>query len=185
MSTRPRKKRQIERGYWTAETVANILQRQARNTPDAVAIAAPGHPPVSYRQALAQAELLAAALAALGVRRGDVVSVQLPSIPEFVMIYYAAARLGAVFSTLHMPYGRSEVEPILRHARTSAVFCTAASDKSDPPGVFVGLTEQLPSLRHVISVGPPRPGVLSFAALIAPALTARCCRRLRSQPMPP
>jgi cyclohexanecarboxylate-CoA ligase len=162
-------RQQIEGGYWTAETVASVLQRQARDTPDAIAIAAPGHPPASYRQALAQAEQLAAALAALGVRRGDVVSVQLPSIPEFVIIYYAAARLGAVFSTLHMPYGRGEVEPILRHAHTSAVFCTTASDKSDPPGVFVGLTDQLPDLRHVISVGSPRPGVLSFAELIAGA----------------
>ena len=67
--------------------------------------------------------MIAAALTALTIRRGDVVSVQLPSIPEFVIVYYAAARLGAVFSTLHMPYGCGEVEPILRHAHASAVFC--------------------------------------------------------------
>jgi acyl-coenzyme A synthetase/AMP-(fatty) acid ligase len=95
--------------------------------------------------------------------------VQLPSIPEFVIVYYAAARLGAVFSTLHMPYGRGEVEPILQHAHASAVFCAAANDKSDAPGMFAGLTEQLPSLRHVISVGPPRPGVLSFQDLVGGA----------------
>jgi cyclohexanecarboxylate-CoA ligase len=162
-------RRQIEGGFWTAETVASILQRRARDTPDAIAIAAPGHVPVSYSEALAQAERLAAALTTLGLRRGDVVSVQLPSIPEFVFIYYAAARLGAVFSTLHMPYGRGEVEPILRHAHASAVFCAAAGDKSDPPGMFVGLTQQLPSLRHVIALGPSRPGVLCFAELIAGA----------------
>ena len=73
-------------------------------------------------------------------------TVQLPSIPEFVVIYYAAARLGAVFSTLHVPYGRGEVETILRHAQASVVFCAAASDNYDPPGMFVGLAEQLPSL---------------------------------------
>ena len=162
-------RRQVEAAFWTAETVASALQRWARDTPDAIAIAAPGYAPVSYDEALAQAERLAAALTALTIRRGDVVSVQLPSIPEFVIVYYAAARLGAVFSTLHMPYGCGEVEPILRHAHASAVFCAAASDKSDLPGMFVGLTEQLPSLRHVISVGPPRPGVLSFQDLVAGA----------------
>jgi cyclohexanecarboxylate-CoA ligase len=162
-------RRQIEAGFWTAETVASVLQRRTRDVPDAIAIAAPGHPPISYVDVLARAERLAAALTALGIRRGDVISVQLPSIREFVIIYYAAARLGAVFSTLHMPYGRGEVEPILRHAKASAVFCTGASDKSDPPDMFVSLAEQLPSLRHVISVGPPRPGVLSFQDLVAGA----------------
>jgi cyclohexanecarboxylate-CoA ligase len=162
-------RRQIDSEFWTADTVASILQRRAHDMPDATAVVAPGHEPISFGQLLVQAERLAAALTALGVKRGDVVTVQLPSIPEFVVIYYAAARLGAVFSTLHMPYGRGEIEPILRHAQASAVFCTAASDKSDPPGMFVGLAEQLPSLRHVISVGPPRPGVLSFHDLVADA----------------
>jgi cyclohexanecarboxylate-CoA ligase len=162
-------RRQIDSEFWTADTVASILQRRAHDMPDATAVVAPGHAAISFGQLLVQAERLAAALTALGVKRGDVVTVQLPSIPEFVVIYYAAARLGAVFSTLHMPYGRDEIEPILRHAQASAVFCAAASDKSDPPGMFVGLAEQLSSLRHVISVGPPRPGVLSFHDLVADA----------------
>src|SRR5262249_53214047 len=80
-------RRQVDAGFWTAETVASIVQQRAHDTPDAIAIAAPGHPPVSYAEALAQAERLTTALTALGVRRGDVVSVHLPSIPEFVIIY--------------------------------------------------------------------------------------------------
>ena len=150
---------------WTAETVAGIFQRQARQRPESIATAAPGHTPVKYGEALERAERLAASLTALGIGRGDVIVVQLPSIPEFVIIYHAAARLGAVVSTLHMPYGRSEAEPILRHAQASAVFCASANGKSDPPGMFASLAEQLPHLRHVICVGPPRPGVLSFARL--------------------
>ena len=109
---------------------------------------------MSFSAALDQAERLAAALAALGVRRGDVVSVQLPSTPEFVIIYHAIARLGAVLTTLHMAYGPDEAEPILRHARARAVFCSAASDKSDPPGLFTALAQRLPNLQHVIAVGP-------------------------------
>ena len=49
--------------------------------------------------------------------------VQLPSSPDFLIAYYAAARLGAVLSTLHMPYGPVEAEPLLRHARARAVIC--------------------------------------------------------------
>jgi cyclohexanecarboxylate-CoA ligase len=162
-------RREVESGRWTADTIASYLQRWAKQTPDAIAIAAPGHPPVTYRAALDRAERLAAALAGLGVRRGDVVTVQLPSTPEFAVIYYAVAGVGGVFSTLHTPYGAAEAEPLLRHSRARAVFCGAATDKSDPPALFAALAERLPNLQHVISVGPPRSGVLSFEALIADA----------------
>jgi cyclohexanecarboxylate-CoA ligase len=162
-------RREVESGRWTADTVASHLRRWATQTPDATAIAAPGYPPVTYRAALDRAERLAAALAGLGVRRGDVVAVQLPSTPEFVVIYYAVARLGGVLSTLHTPYGAGEVEPLLRHSRARAVFCGAVTDKSDPPALFAALAERLPHLEHVISVGPLRPGVLSLEALIADA----------------
>ena len=96
-------RREVESGRWTADTVASYLQRWAKQSPDAIAIAAPGHPPVTYRAALDRAERLAAALTGLGVRHGDVVTVQLPSTPEFAIIYYAVARLGGVFSTLDTP----------------------------------------------------------------------------------
>jgi cyclohexanecarboxylate-CoA ligase len=162
-------RRHVEAGHWTSDTVPTWLQRWARERPEAIAIAAPGYAPISYATALDRAERLAAALAALGVRRGDVVTVQLPSTLEFVITYYAVARLGGVLSTLHMPYGAGEAEPILRHSRACAVVCGAASDKSDPPALFTTLAQRLPNLRHVISVGPSRRGVLSFETLIAGA----------------
>jgi cyclohexanecarboxylate-CoA ligase len=165
-------RREVEAGRWTSDTVASWLERWARETPEAIAVASPGHMPLTYAAALDRAERLAAALARLGVRGGDVVTVQLPSTAEFVIIYYAVARLGGVLSTLHMPYGAGEAEPILRHSRACVVFCGAASDKSDPPALFTTLARGLPNLRHVISVGPRRPGVLSFETLIAG--TDRC-----------
>src|SRR5262249_40036666 len=143
------------------------LRRWAEKTPDAIAAAAPGYPSLTFGEALDQSERLAAALAARGMRRGDVVMVQLPSGPDFLIAYYAAARIGAVLSTLHMPYGPVEAEPLLRHARTRAVICGAATDKTDPPAMYKELQPRLPKLDHVISVGPARAGVLSFADLIA------------------
>ena len=162
-------RRHLESGHWTGDTLITWLQRRMRQTPDAIAIAATDRVPVSFGVALDQAERLAAALAALGIRRGDVIAVQLPNTPEFIIIYYAIARLGAVLTTLHMAYGAAEVEPILRHARARAVFCGAASNRSDPPVVFTGLGQRLTDLRHVIVVGPARPGVLAFETLISSA----------------
>jgi non-ribosomal peptide synthetase component E (peptide arylation enzyme) len=98
-------RRELDAGRGTSDTVASWLQRWARERPDVIAVASPGHMPLTYVAMLDRAERLAAALATLGVRRGDVVTVQLPSTVEFVIIYYAVARLGGILSTLHMPYG--------------------------------------------------------------------------------
>jgi cyclohexanecarboxylate-CoA ligase len=159
--------RALSDGRWNDDTLATYLHRWARETPDALAVAAPGQPPLTFAQALDRSERLAAALAAHGIKRGDVIAVQLPSSPDFILVYYAAAQIGAVLSTLHMPYGPAEAEPLLRHSRARAVVCGAATDKTDPPAMFKSLQARLPSLRHVVTVGPARPGVLSLADLIA------------------
>ena len=156
-----------ESGHWTGDTLTTWLQRWARQMPEAIAVAAPDRAPVSFGVALDQAERLAAALATLGIRRGDVIAVQLPSTPEFIIIYYAVARLGAVLTTLHMAYGANEAEPILRHSRARAAFCGAPSDKYNPPDVFAALAQRLPNLRYVIAVGSGLKGVLSFESLVA------------------
>jgi cyclohexanecarboxylate-CoA ligase len=159
-------RRHLTSGRWNDDTVTTYLRRWAHNAPDAVAATTSGYPPLTFAQALDRSERLAAALATRGIRRGDVVMVQLPSGPDFLIAWYAAARLGAVLSTLHMPYGPVEAEPLLRHARARAVICGAASEKTDPLGMYQALQPGLPKLEHIISVGPGRDGVLCLADLI-------------------
>ncbi len=55
---------------------------------------------VSYRQALAETCRMANALRALGVRRGDRVTIYLPMIPEAAFAMLACARIGAVHSVV-------------------------------------------------------------------------------------
>jgi cyclohexanecarboxylate-CoA ligase len=160
-------RRETASGRWNDDTVTTYLRRWAREAPDAAFATAPGYPPLTFAQALDKSERFAAALAARGIRRGDVIMVQLPSSPDFLIAYLAAARLGAVLSTLHMPYGPVEAEPLLRHARTRAVICGPATEKTDPPGMYKSLQPGLPKLDHVIAVGPARDGVVSFEDLIA------------------
>ena len=160
-------RRETASGRWNDETVTAYLRRWARETPDATFATAPGSPSLTFAQALDRSERLASALTARGIRRGDVVMVHLPSGPDFLIAYCAAVRMGAVLSTLHMPYGPVEAEPLLRHARARAVICGAASDKTDHPAMYKALRSTLPKLDHVISVGPGRDGAISFADLIA------------------
>ncbi len=144
-------RRELESGRWTADTVAGYLQRWARETPDAIAVAAPSHPPVSYGAALDRTERLAAALAALGVQRGDVVTVQLPSTPEFLVIYYAVARLGGVLSTCtcHMV----PLKPSRCCAIRARVPCFAAAPPTNP--TRPGCSRRLPNTCQIFNTSSP------------------------------
>jgi cyclohexanecarboxylate-CoA ligase len=62
-----------------------------------------------------------------GIAKGDVVAVQLPNTPEFIVSYLAITRLGAVMCTLHMPYRGAEVQALMRHSGARLAICLRQS----------------------------------------------------------
>ena len=82
---------------------------QAREREPALALAGEE---VSFGALRADAIRCAGWLHRAGLRQGDVVALQLPNSPEFVISYLAVCRLGAVLCTLHMPYRAAEVEAV-------------------------------------------------------------------------
>ncbi len=65
---------------------------------------------LTYRQLLDQVNRFAAALAALGVRKGDRVALMLPNLPQFVIGFYGALKAGAVVVNTNPTYTPREIE---------------------------------------------------------------------------
>src|SRR5690242_11994655 len=82
------------RGWWADDTLTSWLARHVRERPDAPALAFQGTT-LSWEALERKALATAAGLRARGIGRGDVVALQLPNTPEFVLAYVAIARLGA------------------------------------------------------------------------------------------
>jgi cyclohexanecarboxylate-CoA ligase len=80
---------------------------------------------LTWKALEARVARVAGGLARHGVRPGDVVALQLPNSPEFLVLHLALARLGAVMCTVHMPYRGAEIESILAHSG-ARLFLTAA-----------------------------------------------------------
>ncbi|MEU6019091.1 class I adenylate-forming enzyme family protein [Streptomyces sp. NPDC047515] len=97
---------------------------------------------------------LAAGLADLGIRPGDVVGVQLPNQRNAVIADLALAALGAV--ALPFPVGRGtlEAESLLRRARAVAVIASIEHRELPHAADLHGLSAALPVLRHIIAAGP-------------------------------
>jgi cyclohexanecarboxylate-CoA ligase/acyl-CoA synthetase len=108
---------------------------------------------------------IAAGLNARGVTRGDVVALQLPNTPEFVLSYLAAARLGSVTCTLHMPYRGAEVQALMRHSGARLAICLPQSkDMFDGRGVAFAEIQQPEPLDSYFETGPSDPFLLLYTS---------------------
>ena len=114
------------RGWWADDTLARWLARHVRERGDAPALLFQDRS-WSWDELSAKVHDIAAGLGARGVGPGDVVALQLPNTPEFVVSFLAIARLGAVTCTLHMPYRGAEVQALMRHSGACLAICLPQS----------------------------------------------------------
>jgi long-chain acyl-CoA synthetase len=79
-----------------ATSLGELFQRTARATPGAIALRTPmGASEITWREYAERADRATAALAALGIRRGDTVALMLTNRPEFHVLDAGALQLGA------------------------------------------------------------------------------------------
>ena len=69
-----------------------------------------------------EVERVAGGLAAMGVKRGDVVMLALPTMEQGIVAFYAVSRLGAVASMIHPLMARGEFERAVAEQRPKVVF---------------------------------------------------------------
>jgi acetoacetyl-CoA synthetase len=137
--------------------------RTAVTDPDKTAIIA--HSERSQRVSLTYRELadevarVAAGLRALGVRKGDRVVALLPNVPEIVIALLATASIGAIWSSCSPDFGARSV--VDRFAQIDPVVLIAVrgyaynGKQYDRTGTVEEIATALPSLKAVVTVGPP------------------------------
>lgn len=160
-------------GLWGSERLTDYLERWARETPEAIAMTVPGGKSLNYRETLSAARRFANGLRNQGLGKGDVIAIQLPSYPEFLIAYFGVVLMGGVLCTLHMPYRAGEMRPLLQFAEATAVICGPSGEKYDAPGTMLALKKDVPTLKHVIvAFGDDHADCLSMAEMMAKATDA-------------
>ena len=81
----------------------------------------------SYQALGEETARYAAALTALGVRKGDRVLVQVEKTPQAFFLYLACIRAGAVYLPLNPAYRKHEMEYVLSDAEPTVVVCRPQS----------------------------------------------------------
>lgn len=145
-------------GYHAGQSIPQLLLEGARRHPDVESIyyAEKHARRTTNRELYAHSLRIAASLRQLGVGRGDVVAVQLPTWYETTVLYLALMHVGAIVLPIVSIYGTAEVEFILRQSQAKLYFSPAKWRKVD----FIerhAAFRALPQLRDIIVVGDGAP----------------------------
>ncbi|MFI9201978.1 AMP-binding protein [Streptomyces sp. NPDC053048] len=118
-------------------------------------------------------EEVALGLLAKGVGRGDRVGIWAVNCPEWVMIQYATARIGAVMVNVNPAYRVHELEYVLRQAGISLLVASTEYRTSDYRRMVEQVRSACPALRDVVYIGDPTwDGLLRLGTAVTPELLA-------------
>ncbi len=102
-------------------TITSRLKAAAREQRGKIALRC-GPNTLSYEQLFETSERLAATLLARGIGRGEAFAAQGDNSLDLLLLYYAAARLGAVFVPINQELSAREVAYIVDHVGARALF---------------------------------------------------------------
>ncbi|MCA8410725.1 MAG: AMP-binding protein [Burkholderia multivorans] len=135
----------------------------------------------TWREFAAEIDVLAAGLAALGIRKGDRVGIWSPNRSEWLLTQFATARIGAILVNINPAYRLAELEYALNKVGCTAVIAAERFKSSAYVEMLQTIAPELanaapgelraarvPSLRTVVSMGAVAPpGMFRFADVIA------------------
>ena len=141
-------------GYWRDRTITDFLDEVAAATPDKPAFI-DSRTQVTYGELVQQVDRCALGLLELGIGPGDVISFQLPNWVEWVVLHYAATRIGAISNPLIPIYREREVGFMVGLAKSRLIVVPQEFRGFDYPAMVDGLRGDWPALEHVLVVGGP------------------------------
>ncbi len=164
-------------GLWRGESLETYLDRWASTRPQKIAVVdGPGRH--TYEVLARMVERVAYGLRAHGVERGSVISCQLPNWTEFVLVFLAASRLGAVVNPIPPTYRASELRFMLGLLESQVVIIPAVFRGFGYSDMLAALRSEMPRLEHVFVARGPAPARMQpFEVLVDSAWEARAGRR--------
>ncbi len=110
---------------------------------------------LTYAEFGDQVALLARALHASGLRRGDRIGIWAPNCAEWTLVQYATAKLGAILVNINPAYRTHELGYVLRQAGISYLVAAERFKASDYGAMIEQVRPECPALREVVLIGTP------------------------------
>ena len=164
-------------------TVGRLLSLLAAEQPDREALVY-SHQGLrwTFRELNDEARLVGRGLLAQGVRRGDHVAVWATNLPEWIVLQFALAKIGAILVTVNTSLRAGEIEYLLRQNETSTLVTISGFRGVDylhelrqvgAVGDGAYRRERFPKLERVIFIGEGCPDDLIPYARVRAAAARR------------
>jgi fatty-acyl-CoA synthase len=142
-------------------TVGDLLARLARALPSNEALVYADGPRYTFRQLDDEARTIAKGLMALGVMPGERVVVWATNVPEWIVLQFALAKIGAILVTANTSLRPRDIDYLLRQSEASTIVTIRGFRGVDYVGALteVGATAgRIPALHRLIFIGDDVPG---------------------------
>jgi len=179
LDTRDRVAEYTAAGIWGDKTLSDLVIDTAALTPKAEALVdppnraelMPGDPRrLTFRELVTQVDNFAAALLAAGLRKDDVLMVQLPNTVEIVEVLLACARLGVICSPVPVQFRTHELRYVMPLLEPKAFVTCVEFDGHRHLDMIRSLQPQFPGLTTIIAAGSDLPeGVIALDPLLLEA----------------
>ncbi len=157
-----------KRGLWDAVSLCDYLDRWARCYPDKEAlIEINSGNRLTWAQYKIMSDRLALNFIKMGIKKGDIVMVQIPNSIEFCCINMGLARIGAVMSPVVMPWRKHELNHVLELTQCVAAIVPGDVKGFDHAAMMLDLQAKHHSLKQIIIYGEDssREGTVSLKSL--------------------
>ncbi|AKZ58975.1 Putative long-chain-fatty-acid-CoA ligase [Streptomyces ambofaciens ATCC 23877] len=122
----------------------------------------------TYAEFGADVDEVARGLLAKGVARGDRVGIWAVNCPEWVLVQYATARIGAVLVNVNPAYRAHELEYVLKQAGITVLIASLTHKSSDYRAIVDQVRGRCPQLRETVYIGDPSWDALTAGAASVP-----------------
>jgi fatty-acyl-CoA synthase len=158
-------------------TIGGYLKMIANNNPEHEALVYPFHDiRLTYKQFDEVTDKLAKGLLKMGIKKGDHIAMWAHNVPEWVLLLFASAKIGAVLVTVNTLYKSAELEYLLKQSDSTHLFMvkeyknlnyvetvnTIAPELKDSVNGHLK-SKNLPVLERVVYIGKDTPtGMMNF-----------------------
>ncbi len=116
----------------------------------------------TYDELAADVAALAKGLLATSIGKGDRVGIWAPNVPEWVLVQFATARIGAILVNINPAYRSHELAYVLQQAGIRTLISSVSFKTSDYRGMVEAVSAECEALNEVVYIGTD-----SWDALVA------------------
>jgi 2,3-dihydroxybenzoate---[aryl-carrier protein] ligase len=151
-------------GFWRGRTLDQLLHDNARSFGDRTALVA-GERRISYCELDSRADRLAGGLRELGILADDRLVVQLPNVPELIVLLFALFRIGALPVMALPAHRRNEIAHLVDLSEAVAYVTVDRYQGFDYLALAEEIIDGSDTLEHVLVVGEQRSSFVRLAEL--------------------